>query len=83
MQLTLCSRPQKSSNAETRCAAIWSIINLCFVAQADRTFRVRRPREIMDKLQTLGAHEQLRRMAGDPSLDVRERVRDALEVFAV
>lgn len=41
----------------------------------------RRPREVVDKLRALKVEDQLRLMTNDPDLDVRERVRDALNVF--
>ncbi|KAM0792869.1 hypothetical protein ACM66B_002632 [Microbotryomycetes sp. NB124-2] len=68
-----------SSRAETRSASVWCVINLCYVERS--SFR-RRPREILDKLKALGVDDELRRMSADEtSLDVRERVRDAMEVF--
>ncbi|KAK4049403.1 Nucleolar GTP-binding protein 1 [Microbotryomycetes sp. JL201] len=68
-----------STHAETRSASVWCVINLCYVERS--SFR-RRPREILDKLKALGVDDELRRMSADEtSLDVRERVRDAMEVF--
>lgn len=81
-----CGFEQESSNADIRCAALWCIINLVYF---DRTSLVgggvagggRRPREVVDKLRALKVEDQLRLMTNDPDLDVRERVRDALNVF--
>ena len=40
---------------------------------------MRRPAEIVSKLQVLGVVEALKELVNDPSEDVRERVREGLE----
>lgn len=70
---------QNHPDAETRTAAVWCIINLCHTDRTSFHARARRPREILDKLKAMGVDEELRRLREDEALDVRERVRDALE----
>lgn len=56
------------------------MINLAF--QDRGPHERRKPHEIVARLRALGVEHKLRGMGGDMSLDVRERVRDALETMA-
>ncbi|KAI5477426.1 Armadillo repeat containing protein [Pseudohyphozyma bogoriensis] len=66
--------------AEIRSASVWTIINLSYRDSRSSTFS-RKPVEILTKLRSLGVEHRLRGMVTDPSLDVRERVQQALEVL--
>ena len=55
--------------------AVWAIVNLCHPPDLGR----RRHNENAQKLRALGIEIKLKEMRDDPSIDVRERVRDALE----
>lgn len=74
------SNLQRHVDDEIRSAAVWTIVNL---THFDRTAvgrrRMRRPAEIVSKLQVLGVVEALKELVNDPSEDVRERVREGLE----
>ena len=64
---------QSHPSPEIRVGAIWAIVNLCH-----RTDN-RRYSENAQKLRAVGIENKLKEMRDDPSIDVRERVRDALE----
>lgn len=67
-------------------AAVWAIVNLCHKpegpslpsAMTSPSYK-RRSNDNANRLRTLGVESRLREMRDDPSVDVRERVREALE----
>ena len=84
--------PQSHPASEIRVAAVWAIANLCHqkVGGPRRTFLLAHLSDIADlymagyndtiaRLRAIGVDKKLKDMRDDPSIDVRERVRDALE----
>lgn len=67
---------QGSTNDVDRCTAVWCIINLC---HQDRLSGGRPSRDVITRLKRMGVQEILSDMIADESLDVRERVKDALQ----
>eukprot|EP00824_Muranothrix_gubernata_P022509 TRINITY_DN5463_c0_g1_i3.p1 TRINITY_DN5463_c0_g1~~TRINITY_DN5463_c0_g1_i3.p1 ORF type:complete len:497 (-),score=103.92 TRINITY_DN5463_c0_g1_i3:745-2235(-) len=62
-------------NPAIRVAAVWCVINLAWERDVGATERV-------ERMRAMGFENALVNMRGDPDLDVRDRVRTALELFS-
>lgn len=65
---------QDMSNPQLRVAAVWCVTNLSYTDSSGALSRVTRLRDA-------GIQQQLLKMVDDPCLDVKERVKTALEQF--
>ncbi|KAI5064927.1 hypothetical protein GOP47_0019622 [Adiantum capillus-veneris] len=65
---------QDMSNPQLRVAAVWCVMNLSYPDSSGAVTRVARLRET-------GIEQQLLKMVDDPCLDVKDRVKTALEQF--
>ncbi|KAH7405377.1 hypothetical protein KP509_15G068000 [Ceratopteris richardii] len=65
---------QDMSNPQLRVAAVWCVMNLSYPDSPGAVTRVARLRES-------GIEQQLQKMVDDPCLDVKDRVKTALEQF--
>lgn len=72
---------QGHPNNELRSAAVWTIINLAHQGRTNGRLR-RRPHEILAKLR-YEVEDKLKAMVSDPSIEVRDRVKDALEAIGI
>lgn len=79
--------------SEIRVAAVWAVVNLCQRSEgghhriysplnAALLVLILRPpgiNENVQKMRALGIEKRLKELRDDPNIDVRERVKDALE----
>ncbi|KAM0749743.1 ARM repeat-containing protein [Meredithblackwellia eburnea MCA 4105] len=70
------------SMSEVRVGTAWVMINLCYQERSSIYRHQRKPHEIVSRLRALGVEQRLRTMLSDVSLDVRERVGQALELMS-